>query len=278
MSYSVKGNEAYKALRSFRKYACSVYHERYRFPYLCGTYFAYRKIDVMRVVAIAKSISSQPRYLDVGCGYGDFLEKVREFIPNAIGIEKNASMFYAFGIKKPDYIRIQGIESFEEEAFDVIFVGWMDPGIDFRKNVTKYTNCIITTFDVGGQCGINGQCDYEEYGFDRVAWWITPSWIDVNYELMNKYYTSINHDIKKDLFELRSAHNIWCIYARNEISNTVSEGLKSWIGLEDKLSLNNERFDFESVLDDCGFKFCEEILESSTSTSKGKILWKVLFD
>ena len=57
----------------------------------------------------------------------------------------------------------------------------------------------------------------------------------------------------------------------------MSEGLKSWIGLEDKLSLNNERFDFESVLDDCGFKFCEEILDS-TSTSKGKILWKVLFD
>ncbi|MGB8159527.1 MAG: hypothetical protein WCE93_05215, partial [Nitrososphaeraceae archaeon] len=133
----------------------------------------------------------------------------------------------------------------------------------------------ITTFDAGGQCGINGQCDYEEYGFDRVAWWITPSWIDVNYELMNKYYTSINHDIKKDLLKLRSAHNIWCIYARNEISNTVSEGLKSWIGLEDKLSLNNERFDFESVLDDCGFEFCEEILKP---TAKGKILWKVIFD
>jgi SAM-dependent methyltransferase len=275
MSYSIKGNEAYKALRSFREYASSLYHERYRFPYLCGSYFAYRKIDVMRVVAVAKSISSQPRYLDVGCGYGDFLQKVREFIPNAIGIEKNANMFYAFGIKKPDYIRIQGIESFEKEVFDVIFVGWMDPGIDFRKNVTKYTNCVITTFDAGGQCGINGQCDYEEYGFDRVACWITPSWIDVNYELMNKYYTSINHDIKKDLFKLRSAHNIWCIYARNEISNTVSEGLKSWIGLENKLSLNNERFDFESVLDDCGFEFCEEILKP---TAKGKILWKVIFD
>jgi hypothetical protein len=176
---------------------------------------------------------------------------------------------------KPDYIYFQDASLNIDDEFDVIFVGWMDPGIDFRKNVTKYTNCVITTFDAGGQCGINGQCDYEEYGFDRIAWWITPSWIDVNYELMNKYYTSINHDIKKDLFKLRSAHNIWCIYARNEISNTVSEGLKSWIGLEDKLSLNNERFDFESVLDDCGFEFCEEILKP---TAKGKILWKVIFD
>ena len=267
--------QAYLKYNEFRKTNPPSFHDRFIFPLLAGSYFAYRKIDVMRVVAVAKSISSQPRYLDVGCGYGDFLEKVREFIPNAIGIEKNANMFYAFGIKKPDYIRIQGIESFEKEVFDVIFVGWMDPGIDFRKNVTKYTNCVITTFDAGGQCGINGQCDYEEYGFDRVAWWITPSWIDVNYELMNKYYTSINHDIKKDLLKLRSAHNIWCIYARNEISNTVSEGLKSWIGLEDELSLNNERFDFESVLDDCGFEFCEEILKP---TAKGKILWKVIFD
>ena len=268
--------KAYLKYNEFKKINPPSFHDRFIFPFLAGSYFAYRKIDVMRVVAIAKSISPRPRYLDVGCGYGDFLEKIREFIPNAIGIEKNANMFYAFDTKKPDYISIQDIESFEEEeVFDVIFVGWMDPGIDFRKNVTKYTNCVVTTFDAGGQCGINGQCDYEEYGFNRVAWWITPSWIDVNYELMNKYYTSINQDIKKDLFKLRSAHNFWCIYTRNEISNTVSEGLKSWIGLEDNLSLNNERFDFESVLDDCGFQFYEEILKS---TAKEKILWKVLFD
>ena len=268
--------QAYLKYNEFRKNNPPSFHDRFIFPFLAGSYFAYRKIDVMRVVAVAKSISSQPRYLDVGCGYGDFLQKVREFIPNAIGIE-NDNIFYNFNMIKPDYIYFQDASLNIDDEFDVIFVGWMDPGIDFRKNVTKYTNCIITTFDVGGQCGINGQCDYEEYGFDRVAWWITPSWIDVNYELMNKYYTSINHDIKKDLLKLRSAHNIWCIYARNEISNTVSEGLKSWIGLEDKLSLNNERFDFESVLDDCGFKFCEET-STSTSTSKGKILWKVLFD
>jgi ubiquinone/menaquinone biosynthesis C-methylase UbiE len=55
----------------------------------------------MRVVAVAKSISSQPRYLDVGCGYGDFLEKVREFIPNAIGIE-NDNIFYNFIVITPN--------------------------------------------------------------------------------------------------------------------------------------------------------------------------------
>ena len=46
------------------------------------------------------------RYLDVGCGYGDFLNKIREFIPYAIGIEKNARIFYIFDISKPDHIKI----------------------------------------------------------------------------------------------------------------------------------------------------------------------------
>ncbi|MDF0681652.1 MAG: hypothetical protein P0116_11885 [Candidatus Nitrosocosmicus sp.] len=38
---------------------------------------------------------------------------------------------------------------------------------------------IITTFD-SGQCGMNGECEMDEYGFEKIASWITPSWIDVN--------------------------------------------------------------------------------------------------
>jgi len=53
--------------------------------------------------------------------------------------------------------------------------------------VARSTNCIITNFDAGGQCGINGGCEYEEFGFERIAWWRTPSWIDVNYQIMNNY-------------------------------------------------------------------------------------------
>jgi hypothetical protein len=59
------------ALAQFRKNAVSPHHERYSFPFFNGSYFAYRKVDVMRVVAIAKSISNNPSYLDVGCGYGE---------------------------------------------------------------------------------------------------------------------------------------------------------------------------------------------------------------
>ena len=70
------------------------YHERYIFPFFAGSYFTYRKIDVLRAIQIAKAISDEPKYVDVGCGYGDFLKKVREFLPDAIGIEKETSIFY----------------------------------------------------------------------------------------------------------------------------------------------------------------------------------------
>ncbi|MDW0165168.1 MAG: hypothetical protein QOC40_08105, partial [Nitrososphaeraceae archaeon] len=67
---------AYLKYQEFRKNSKFTFHERFIFPYICGTYFGYRKVDVLRVVALAKSISPNPRYLDVGCGYGDFLEKI----------------------------------------------------------------------------------------------------------------------------------------------------------------------------------------------------------
>ncbi|HZA07271.1 MAG TPA: hypothetical protein VE619_06170, partial [Nitrososphaeraceae archaeon] len=83
--------KARMSLQQFRRHSASPYHERYSFPFLRGTYFAYRKIDVLRLVSIAKAVSNNPQYLDVGCGYGDFLKKIREFIPGAIGIEKEIS-------------------------------------------------------------------------------------------------------------------------------------------------------------------------------------------
>ena len=100
----------------------------------------------MRVVAIAKSISSHPKYLDVGCGYGDFLERIREFIPDATGIEKDAIFSTTFNKIKPDYIHTIDVSLGLSEKFDVVFVGWMDPGVDYRRYVAKSTNCIITTF------------------------------------------------------------------------------------------------------------------------------------
>src|SRR5919204_6258862 len=114
---------AYLEFKKFQNRNSRRYHDRYIFPLFAGTYFTYRKIDVLRIVQIAKAISHDPKYLDVGCGYGDFLKKVREYLRNAIGIEKDPRIYYNFKIPKPDYIKIADARWQIEEEYDLIFVG-----------------------------------------------------------------------------------------------------------------------------------------------------------
>ncbi|VFJ13774.1 hypothetical protein [Candidatus Nitrosocosmicus franklandus] len=244
-------------------------HERFIFPFLCGSYFTYRKIDVKRVVSIAKSVSKDPSYLDIGCGYGDFLEKVRQYLPKAEGMEKNVEMFFKLGRYKPDYIKIGDAYNEIEKKYDVIFVGWMEPGVDYRDKIAEKTDIIITTFDKGGQCGINGGCEFEGFGYDKVASWVTPSWIDVNTELMNKYYSKISDDIIKSLSELRGAHNLWYVYSKPKYKEKIKEELR-------KIETDNHAnppYKHEKILDECGFKI-GEILPAWPSVE----LWKIKFE
>jgi SAM-dependent methyltransferase len=244
-------------------------HERFIFPLLCGTYFGYRRVDVMRLVAIAKSISPKPTYLDVGCGYGDFLEKIREFIPTASGIERDGNIFYLFQREKPDYIRICDIASLEGQ-FDIIFVGWMDPGTDFRKYVTDKTEVVVTTLDEG----ISLAAEYEDQGFYKIAQWRTPSWEDVNVELMNRYYSKVSTDVYRQLFNLRGAHSLWYLYSRDlQKSRRIKEALRSYLIQERSLI---QSYDFESVLDDCGFGYLE-LLPHSRYNTKLDRLWQAIY-
>jgi hypothetical protein len=264
-------HDAYKAYRQFLDCNPPPDHARYIFPFFRGSYFAYRKVDVFRISEIAKAISANPIYVDVGCSYGDFLNRVRQLLPNATGIEKDPSIFYAFQIPKPDYIHLMPAEGLSDPV-DIAFVGWMEPGQDFRKFVAKCTKCIITTFDSGGQCGINSACEYEEFGFHRVAWWRTPSWIDVNTELMNRYYSaSLDTDKKEQLAKLRTAHNFWYVYAKPDLTTKIKSSLQWWLK---KGENPDDRFDFESILDECGFHYMED-LPGLTNHRK---LWEVKFD
>ncbi len=261
---------AFKAYKQFLESEPHPHHARYIFPFFTGSYFAYRKIDVLRVVAVSRSISSEHSFVDIGCGYGDFLGRIREHIPSAIGIEKEPRLFYSFQMPKPNYVSLEPIEGYSRPE-DVAFVGWMEPGQDFRSSVARIAKCVITTFDAGGQCGINGGCEYEEFGFQRIAWWRTPSWIDVNTELMNRYYTP-NLAVKKkeELAKLRSAHNFWYVYTKPEHAASARAGLKTALEREDP----SDKFDFESVLDECGFGYLEEL----SSLAKSSRLWEVSFD
>jgi hypothetical protein len=260
------------SLNSFRRYAVSRYHERYSFPFLCGSYFAYRKVDVLRIASIARAIACNPTYLDVGCGYGDFLEKIRQYLPNARGIEKNAEIFYACKKPKPDFIEISDADWGINLAYDVIFVGWMEPGADFRDKVSAKTDVIITTIDQGLSLG----AEFDGHGFKRIATWRTPSWDDINTELMNRYYTNIPNETRQDLSKLRTAHNLWYVYSKPSKSDVVSSALLQCIKQEDRIS-SNERYEFENVLDECGFRYLEK-LDNPTSEIESKArLWEVIF-
>jgi hypothetical protein len=259
--------QARLAFRQFLDQDPPAHHVRYIFPFFAGSYFAYRKVDVMRVVAIAKAVNENPSYVDIGCSYGDFLARVREHLPQARGVEKEGGIFYAMQQEKPDYIQIADIESLTEPV-DVAFVGWMEPGQDFRRHVAKIARCVVTTFDAGGQCGVNGGCEYDEFGYEQIAWWRTPSWIDVNAELMNRYYTpALSEEKKLQLSKLRGAHNFWYVYARPEIAGRVREGLQT--AHEDA----GGRYDFEGVLDELGFGYMEELQGLTTA----KKLWEVIY-
>jgi hypothetical protein len=259
--------QARLAFRQFLDQDPPAHHARYIFPFFAGSYFAYRKVDVMRVVAVAKAVGENPSYVDVGCSYGDFLAKVREHLPQARGVEKEGGIFYAMQQEKPGYIEIAGVESLSEPV-DVAFVGWMEPGADFRRHVAKIARCVITTFDAGGQCGVNGGCEYDEFGYEQIAWWRTPSWIDVNAELMNRYYTpALSEEKKLQLSKLRGAHNFWYVYARPEIADRVREGLST--ANKDAAG----EYDFEGVLDELGFGYMEELQGLSTA----KKLWEVIY-
>jgi SAM-dependent methyltransferase len=264
--------KAMASLRTFRQYAVSPYHERFSFPFLCGTYFAYRKIDVVRIAAIAKAISSNPTYLDVGCGYGDFLEKIREYLPNARGVEKNAEIFYACNKPKPDFIDISDAQWAINQDYDVIFVGWMEPGVDFRNKIATKSEVIITTLDQGLSLG----AEFDGHGFGRVASWRTPSWDDVNTEIMNKYYTKISDETRQDLFRLRTAHNLWYVYSKPSKYGMVASALLK-CSRQESHDLFYERYDFENVLDECGFRFREELnVPTSDKQSKAR-LWEIEF-
>lgn len=277
MDYNFKNlTNAFNQLNKFRSYSLSRHHERYLFPYLCGTYFSYRKVDILRIKAIAEAVSNKApdyiKYLEVGCGNGDFLEKVKEYLPNAKGIESNIDLFYSFGKIKPQYIEITDVRYGIDEYHDIIFVGWMDPGQDFRKNIANKTDIIITTLD----SGLSLAAEYEGLGFKKIVKWTTPSWEDVNIEINNHFYSDFDSKSLQFLSNLRGAHNFWYIYSKDNVkSDLLIEALKDHIIQEENKEDKIIPYDFEKILDECGFSF-HQCLDNNSINSKIK-LWKIDF-
>jgi len=264
-------NYAQKELNTFRSKTSGIkdgsIHERFIFPFLCGSYFTYRKVDVERITSVAKAVSKDPTYLDVGCGYGDFLEKIIEYLPNAEGIEKSADIFFKLGRYKPDYIKIGDAYNGIEKKYDLIFVGWMEPGVDYRDKIAASTDVIITTLDQGLSLAV----EFEGHGFEKIASWITPSWEDINTEITNKYYSKISPRTVEFLKQLRGAHNLWYVYSKPKYKDIIKETLRKCLKYEGQREIH--RYEFEDVLDNAGYGY----LESIKTSNEEYLLWNIDF-
>jgi hypothetical protein len=146
----------------------------------------------------------------------------------------------------------------------------MEPGVDFRDKVASKTDVVITTIDQGLSLG----AEYDGHGFERIATWRTPSWDDVNTEIMNRYYTCIPDETRQSLSKLRTAHNLWYVYSKPSKSNIVRSALMKCIKQEDRNFLK-EHYDFESVLDECGFRYHEELDEPTSEIEANASLWEI---
>jgi hypothetical protein len=260
---------AYQAYQNFLANNPLPFHARYIFPFFAGSYFTYRKIDVIYVVTIAKSIANDPSYLDVGCGYGDFLKRIREFLPEAKGIEKDAGIFYSLAIPKPDFIEISDARWINKK-YDMIFVGWMEPGQDFREYVARSSDVIVTTLDQG----LSLAAEFDGHGFERIAWWRTPSWEDVNTEIMNTYYTEMSEKNRTDLKRMRGAHNLWYVYSKPRCFHLVKEAIRREIEKESISVVTIDRYSFENLLDECGYRYMQKL----ENPAAAEPLWQVQFD
>ena len=92
---------------------------------------------------------------------------------------------------------------------------------------------------------------------------------------MNRYYTQssvLSEQDKHNLAEMRAAHNFWYVYAKPSIKKEVAANLKFFVAKESKL-ISNRHFDFESVLDTCGFHYMEKIPAIPHIR-----LWEIKFD
>jgi hypothetical protein len=86
---------------------------------------------------------------------------------------------------------------------------------------------------------------------------------------MNKYYTKMTKDTYEQLHKLRGAHNLWYVYSDN---NENLQSIKNALTDSDIKYANTQKYDFEEVLDETGFR----LLEGFSNTRYTK-LWEINF-
>jgi len=80
---------------------------------------------------------------------------------------------------------------------------------------------------------------------------------------------------RQALSEMRGAHNLWYVYSKKSaISKTIRSALLQRIEEENKVP--QERYDFEDVLDECGFMYLQKLQNPSPDVENDP-LWAIKF-
>ena len=76
------------------------------------------------------------------------------------------------------------------------------------------------------------------------------------------------------LFDLRGAHNLWYIYTKNSAHiDKIRKALTHY------QRTNQIKYDFEEVLDECGFEYFEDSLSSKKDNENNLFsLWNIEFE
>ena len=87
----------------------------------------------------------------------------------------------------------------------------------------------------------------------------------------------MSNETLQSLSNLRGAHNLWYVYSSKP---SRSEAIKSALiqSLEqEKKSSFDKRYDFEGVLDECGFRYLEQLQDLTSKKEEKERLWDIQF-
>jgi hypothetical protein len=73
-----------------------------------------------------------------------------------------------------------------------------------------------------------------------------------------------------ELARMRGAHNLWYVYAKPQKVRIVKEALKRQV---EKESPSDHRYNFESVLDECGYGFLQKLENPATPEPMWQVQW-----
>lgn len=136
-----------------------------------------RASDIARIAAACRA--SGTLIADVGAGTGLLAHL----------LEREGIKVAAYD-PAPPAVQYQAVETLDadhlSDSYDVAIVSWMEAGKDYRAPVAELAPVIVNAYDTGGGCGVMGETDFKQHGFQLVETWTTASFEDVAHAIAHR--------------------------------------------------------------------------------------------